>query len=113
MYALSGIYNIVSGRYTTVTDLLLVEPLEIAKKCKLQHAAVVEMLDTVCSEFMPKPRTLDTIPTSPGIFTTGDNALDAALGGGIRTGMVWEVVGERLALMSLFLDLVPSIVIPQ
>ena len=73
----------------------------------------MELLDTVCSEFMPKPRTLDTIPTGPGIFTTGDNALDAALGGGIRTGMVWEVVGERLALMSLFLDLVPSIVIPQ
>lgn len=30
-------------------------------------------------------------------FTTGDVVLDKALGGGIRTGMVWEVVGERYA----------------
>ena len=32
-------------------------------------------------------------------FTTGDVVLDRALGGGIRTGMVWEVVGERYAPM--------------
>jgi len=28
-------------------------------------------------------------------FTTGDSRLDKSLGGGIRTGMIWEVVGER------------------
>jgi len=27
--------------------------------------------------------------------TTGDSTLDDVLGGGIRTGMIWEVVGER------------------
>jgi len=29
-----------------------------------------------------------------GWLTTGDATLDRALGGGIRTGMVWEFVGE-------------------
>jgi DNA repair protein RAD57 len=29
------------------------------------------------------------------IFSTGDTTLDQALGGGIRTGMLWEIVGER------------------
>ena len=28
-------------------------------------------------------------------FSTGDAILDIALEGGIRTGMVWEIVGER------------------
>ena len=28
-------------------------------------------------------------------FTTGDAVLDELLGGGIRTGMLWELVGER------------------
>ncbi|KAJ2917639.1 hypothetical protein MD484_g2769, partial [Candolleomyces efflorescens] len=31
------------------------------------------------------------------IFTTGDTVLDQALGGGIRTGMLWEIVGESSA----------------
>ena len=29
------------------------------------------------------------------IFTSGDPFLNKKLGGGIRTGMVWEIVGER------------------
>ena len=44
---------------------------------------------------------LDTLPESIGEhFTTGDTVIDAALGGGIRTGMVWELLGERYS--SLF-----------
>ncbi|KAJ2933983.1 hypothetical protein H1R20_g3114, partial [Candolleomyces eurysporus] len=31
------------------------------------------------------------------IFSTGDHILDQALGGGIRTGMLWEIVGESSA----------------
>ncbi|KAG5219943.1 DNA repair protein [Salix suchowensis] len=33
-------------------------------------------------------------------ITTGDPRLDHALGGGIRTGMIWEVAGERLGGLS-------------
>lgn len=29
------------------------------------------------------------------VFSTGDNRVDVLLGGGIRTGMVWELAGER------------------
>ena len=36
-----------------------------------------------------------TPPDEPTKFTTGDAVLDSALGGGIRTGMVWEISGQR------------------
>ena len=32
-------------------------------------------------------------------FTTGDEILDEALGGGIRTNMVWEICGERCVVL--------------
>lgn len=79
-----------------MADLLLADPSEVARKCKLQHATVLQILDTVCGQFAPNPRTLDSFVTGPEIFTSGDPALDVTLGGGIRTGMVWEIVGERL-----------------
>ena len=33
--------------------------------------------------------------TGDAKFSTGDAILDIALEGGVRTGMVWEIVGER------------------
>lgn len=83
-----------------MTDLLLADPSEIARKCKLQHATVVQLLDTLCGEFTPTPRTLESFVGGLELFTSGDYTLDTALGGGIRTGMVWEIVGERLELLS-------------
>ena len=43
------------------------------------------------------PSDLGATVTEPldEIFSTGDYILDQALGGGIRTGMLWEIVGER------------------
>jgi Rad51 len=40
-------------------------------------------------------RRLKDVRTEGEEFTTGDPRLDKALGGGIRTGMIWEVAGER------------------
>lgn len=33
-------------------------------------------------------------------FTSGDEHLDKVLGGGIRTGMLWEIAGERFVFLS-------------
>ncbi|KAF9036700.1 P-loop containing nucleoside triphosphate hydrolase protein [Panaeolus papilionaceus] len=56
--------------------------------------------------------TLAEIDPPNSTFTTGDSLLDDALGGGIQTGMLWEIVGEssagktQLALqLSLFVQL--------
>lgn len=48
---------------------------------------------------VPETRTLEEWMShhgnAQGWLTTGDAVLDRALGGGIRTGIVWELVGER------------------
>jgi DNA repair protein RAD57 len=70
---------------------------DIAKRCRTSPAEIKRILDAVLNA-IPLPD-LPTLST-PGLaqdetFTTGDEILDDALNGGIRTGMVWEVVGER------------------
>lgn len=53
-------------------------------------------MDTVLNRTpVPKLQRLDEYPTRAETFTTGSEVLDGMLGGGLRTGMVWEVVGER------------------
>lgn len=78
-----------------MSDLLLVAPNEIAKQCKITLAEAQKIIDSVCSVYTHKPRSLTDVPEVDEIFTTGDLELDRALGGGIRTGMLWEVVGQR------------------
>ncbi len=57
---------------------------------------VKRIVDTVLSQTpVPKLRRLDEYPPAVETFTTGSEVLDGMLGGGLRTGMVWEVVGER------------------
>jgi hypothetical protein len=53
------------------------------------------IIDLVCKAHAHEPRSVANIEQDLEIFTTGDAALDSALGGGIRTGMLWEVVGQR------------------
>lgn len=55
------------------------------------------IIDIVCKKRCKEPRSLvDEEPLDNAtLFTTGDKELDEALGGGIRTGMVWEVAGQR------------------
>ena len=39
-----------------------------------------------------------------GLLTTGDTTLNRVLGGGVRTGMVWEFVGEGYVLVVCLLQ---------
>lgn len=57
-------------------------------------------MKTVCRAIPAAPTStlaalLDADEVPDAVFTTGDETLDEALGGGFRTGMVWEVCGER------------------
>jgi DNA repair protein RAD57 len=68
----------------------------MAKQCKITLMEAQSIIDIVCKQFAREPRCLaGTEAEGDEMFTTGDKELDDALGGGIRTGMVWEVVGQR------------------
>jgi DNA repair protein RAD57 len=57
---------------------------------------VTRILEAACRECAPPIHKIKDLPLEgEEKFTTGDPELDSMLGGGIRTGMLWEVVGER------------------
>jgi hypothetical protein len=87
------------GNFQTVADLLLTSTQDIAKRCKSPPLEIKRIVDAVLSASpWPEINRVDTLDDEDDEhFTTGDVVLDRALGGGIRTGMVWEVVGERYA----------------
>ena len=86
--------KLLEGGYETVLDIFLSMPQDIAKKCRVTVREANEMLDMASSAITKVPRRLSDIAIEPNCFTTGDETLDKILGGGIRTGMVWEIVGE-------------------
>lgn len=86
------------AKILTVHDLLLTPPSVISKQSRLPPFEVQQIVQVVCKESFSPPRLLrDVKRQSDEKITTGDAALDHALGGGFRTGMLWEIVGERLA----------------
>lgn len=86
--------NSPSGNFHTIADLLLASTQDAAKRCRSSPVEVKRVIEKVLNSVpLFTLKHLDTLPDE--IFTTGDELLDRALGGGIRTGMVWEVVGER------------------
>lgn len=78
-----------------MADLMLADPSDVMRKCRIPLDQAKKLIDLVCRELRPAGRRLDDPSVELYIFTSGDAALDAALGGGIRAGMIWEVVGER------------------
>lgn len=84
-----------TGRYTDTVDLLLSPPSAISKKTKLPLAAVQKIVDQLHRECTLRPVSLAELELFAERFTTGDAVLDDLLGGGIRPGMLWEIVGER------------------
>ncbi|KAF8969859.1 P-loop containing nucleoside triphosphate hydrolase protein, partial [Flammula alnicola] len=87
------------GNFQTVADLLLTSTQEIAKRCKSSPLDVKRIVDAVLDSIpAPELTGLDRLSlVNDEKFTTGDDILDDALGGGIRTGMIWEIVGESAA----------------
>ncbi|KAI0928315.1 hypothetical protein AcW1_005596 [Taiwanofungus camphoratus] len=86
------------GSILTVADLLLIAPEVLAKRCKIYLSDAQRIVEVVCNTLACQPRLLeDVLEEGDEKFTTGDPKLDEALGGGIRTGMLWEIVGESAA----------------
>ncbi|KAF9562193.1 Rad51B protein [Agrocybe pediades] len=104
------------GNFHTVADLLLTSIHDISRRCKASPTEVKRIVDKVLSATpaVPlgrlNPLTLDLDEK----FSTGDAVLDNVIGGGISTGMVWEVVGESAAgKTQLALQLALAVQIPQ
>ncbi|KAF5330362.1 hypothetical protein D9619_005907 [Psilocybe cf. subviscida] len=104
------------GNYHTINDIVLTPVQDIAKRCRTSAAEIKRITDKIF-DAVPLPD-LPTLST-PGLaqdetFTTGDDTLDEALNGGIRTGMIWEVVGESSAgKTQLALQLSLSVQLPR
>ncbi|KAI0083979.1 P-loop containing nucleoside triphosphate hydrolase protein [Irpex rosettiformis] len=87
------------GNILTVSDLLVLSSQVIAKRCRITHGEAQEIVNLVFDELKPLPLHHLGDPDIPkdDIITTGDNILDNALGGGVRTRKLWEVTGESAA----------------
>ena len=88
------------GGFTSISDLLLCDPRDIAKRSRLGVSEISAIIRKACQESAAPVSLLQQQQqqlneASESIFTTGDPGLDDVLGGGIRTGMVWECAGER------------------
>lgn len=72
-----------------------------------------KLIEDTCNELATTSlQVIQLNETTDDKFTTGDAIIDETLGGGIRTGMVWEIAGERynfqlLCLKSIFNLLTP------
>ncbi|KAH8983542.1 P-loop containing nucleoside triphosphate hydrolase protein [Lactarius hatsudake] len=83
------------GGLVTVSDVLFSPVYDVSQKCRLTPQAVQEIFDAIAHAVNPPPNLLrDVIRDGSETITTGDVHLDKMLGGGIRVGMIWELVGE-------------------
>lgn len=109
--------TLLGGGFKDIADVLLSSSSEISRACRIPPQEAGKIIATICRERMQPLRPLGEFlaEAHDEMFTTGDAELDSVLGGGIRTGMLWEAVGEsaagktQLALqLSLFVQLPPS-----
>uniref|UniRef100_A0A8H7Y292 RecA family profile 1 domain-containing protein n=1 Tax=Psilocybe cubensis TaxID=181762 RepID=A0A8H7Y292_PSICU len=107
------------GNFQTINDLIVTPPQDIAKRCKASPIEIKRIVDAVLGSLplhsFDRLSNLSLWDDADEKFSTGDAILDNALGGGIRTGMLWEIVGEssagktQLALqLSLFIQAPPK-----
>ena len=77
--------------------MLCCSPQDLSRKCKISVHDADTIIDLLYASADPPRlwRLADIKDQGSEICTTGDPILDEALGGGLRTGAVWEVVGER------------------
>jgi DNA repair protein RAD57 len=106
----------------TTTDLITLDAVDIAKRAQLPLLDVKRLCNAVLQELQcdlgigqpidtgkesgQSPSTLrkngDEIVDSWNTISTLDDAVDKALGGGIPTGYITEITGERQVLLRYF-----------
>nr|GAT61263.1 RAD51b protein [Mycena chlorophos] len=82
------------GNIQSVAELLLCTPQDLGRRCRLAPLETTAIFNAVCNNNRPELVSLADRPDEPDCCTTGDADLDAALAGGFRCGMLWEVFGE-------------------
>ncbi|EJD02087.1 P-loop containing nucleoside triphosphate hydrolase protein [Fomitiporia mediterranea MF3/22] len=105
------------SNFKGLSDIVLTPPGEIAKRLRTSLSEAQAIIENVCKEVASSVDIRNLLEeVGDDKFTTGDAVLDRVIGGGIRTGMVWELVGEsasgktQLALqLSLLVQLRPAL----
>ncbi|KAK0197350.1 Rad51B protein [Armillaria mellea] len=87
-----------AGNYLTSDDVLLAPPEELSRRCRISPLEAKRIVEILFQDDLCGIQTLQELAhEGEEKITTGDEHLDHALGGGIRIGMLWEVVGESAA----------------
>lgn len=88
---------------------------DVAKRCKISVPDAKAIHDKLLKEAPTTELTLlnEVEGELDDVFSTGDRTLDQALGGGIRTGMVWEICGERYHYMRIHTEFTAKGIIPR
>ncbi|CAK5279544.1 unnamed protein product [Mycena citricolor] len=85
------------GNVLTVSNLILLSVPDLGRRCRISPLEAKAILEVVCLNSAPRAVSLEESSNVEQMISTGDSQIDTALGGGIRTGMVWEVFGESAA----------------
>ncbi|KAF9452229.1 P-loop containing nucleoside triphosphate hydrolase protein, partial [Macrolepiota fuliginosa MF-IS2] len=89
------------GKISTVGDLVLARPQDLAKRCHVPLEHIIKLIQATYNNQDAPAITFQTLegagPDEGKAFSIGDPELDDTLGGGLRTGMIWEIVGESAA----------------
>ncbi|CCM02882.1 uncharacterized protein FIBRA_04996 [Fibroporia radiculosa] len=102
------------GGVQTIADILLISSSDLANKCRILKGQAEALQVDVSQALVKQPCLLEDADLEDEMFTTGDSCLDEVLDGGIRTGMLWEIVGESAAgKTQLALQLSLSVQIPH
>ncbi|KAH7915969.1 P-loop containing nucleoside triphosphate hydrolase protein [Hygrophoropsis aurantiaca] len=86
------------GGFSDLSQLLLATTSDISRNCHLSPQEVHKIVEIVCKQYTKPLISISEIHNQGSeSFTTGDVELDIVIGGGIKTGMIWEIVGESAA----------------
>jgi DNA repair protein RAD57 len=95
----SRVLQLVDNAGVSVVDVLTLDAVEVSRRTKLSVLDVQDMvkcvLDTLGMEISTDVKTAVERERDFAFLTTGDEKLDRLLGGGIPTGSITEVTGER------------------
>ena len=88
-----------TGGPVTVADVLLFPAFDFSQRCRLAPQAVQKIVDSIAralNHHWQSSLLRDVVRNGGDVITTGDASLDEILGDGIKVGMIWQLVGERL-----------------
>lgn len=89
---------LVVADYIEASEVITAAPQDVLKRLKLADIQQVNRLvQTLCQDVAPAAKRLSDVANEDdrNWITTGDPEVDRLLGGGVRTGVITEVCGER------------------